>query len=92
MYALAAFLMTCCGSLDQPRVAETLEGTLKFDPRLEGGVWMIRHEGKTYDLHRMPQGFREGVQVEITGQSLREVCCIHMVGIVFEVRTIRKRR
>ena len=82
---LAAWLLATVGLQDPG----TLRGVLKHDPKLEGGVWTLTVDGKVYDLHGDLAAWHDGDRVEIGGQAHPHRVCIHQVGIVFRVATIR---
>lgn len=67
---------------------EVLTGTLERLP-LEGGVWIL-DVGKTrYDLHQVPEGFKAGGRVEVTGRILKDGKCIHQCGVIVDVESLR---
>lgn len=68
----------------------TLIGRLVHQREVEGGVWTLRVDGTTYDLHGLPAGLKDGERVEIQGTLSRERVCFHMVGPVLRVRMIRR--
>ena|SRR5260221_13300620 len=85
MKMLAAGFLTALLSQDPG----TLRGVLRHDAKLEGGVWTLTVDGKVYDLHGDFAGRSDGDRVEVEGQTQPHRVCIHQVGIVFRVATIR---
>jgi len=57
---------------------------------VEGGAWALDVEGCTYDLHGDVTGFKAGDRVKVTGVARPDKACIHMIGVVLEVRKIGK--
>ena len=77
-------------ALDHPAKGLTLKGTLeRLD--LEGGVWILKQGGVTYDLHGKLEGVQAGDAVEVDG-ALAGGACIHMAGKIVQVKAIRKAR
>jgi hypothetical protein len=71
---------------EKPKV---LKGIVEFDPKLEGGVWTMKVDGKVYDLHGDLSACASGKQVEIEGQARPGRACFHMVGTVFSVTSVK---
>jgi hypothetical protein len=67
----------------------TLKGRLEYKD-VSGGAWILKVGGVTYDLHGDLSKFQAGDEVVVTGRVRRDKVCIHQVGIVFEVESIRK--
>jgi uncharacterized Ntn-hydrolase superfamily protein len=65
-----------------------LKGTLERSD-LEGGMWLLKQGGRTYDLHGVPAGFQAGDAVEVEG-VLPGGACIHMHGTILKVLKVRK--
>jgi hypothetical protein len=68
----------------------TLSGSLRHEPRLEGGTWILRSADRDYCLHGVPEGFRDGDRVDVRGRVRADRACIHLAGAVFEVISMRK--
>src|SRR5689334_5703991 len=71
---------------EKPKV---LKGIVKFDPKLEGGVWSLKVDGTVYDLHGDLSACSSGDQVEIEGRARPGRACFHMVGTVFTVTSVK---
>jgi hypothetical protein len=69
----------------------TIKGTLQHID-LEGGVWILKQDGVTYDLHGTLDGFKAGDAVEVDGKLHTGGGCIHMCGKIFKVTAIRAAR
>jgi hypothetical protein len=92
-------LMTACATLvlmagglpaqEAQKGPRILRGTAIHDPKLEGGVWTLKFEGKVYDLHGDLSGCSSGDRVEIEGMAEPGKACVHMVGIVFRVAKVK---
>ena len=66
----------------------TLKGKLeRLD--IEGGVWILKQDKTTYDLHGKIEGFKAGDAVEVEGQADPGGVCVHMCGTIFKVEKIR---
>ncbi len=63
-------------------------GTLRFKD-VEGGVWVLETGRRSYDLHGKLGGFKDGQRVLVTGRIARDRACIHMIGPVIQVESIR---
>lgn len=68
----------------------TLSGKLERKD-VEGGCWILRDHGTTYDLHGDLSGFNDGDEVVVTGQVQTDAACKHMTGTVFKVQSIKKK-
>ena len=90
MLSLLAALSVACAGPEQVS-SDVISGTLRYQ-KIEGGVWTLAYEGKTYDLHGDLRGFKDGDEVVVKGLAQPDRFCIHMVGIVFQVETICARR
>ena len=70
----------------------TFSGILRHLPDLEGGVWTLNVDGTVYDLHGELKGFADGDEVEIRGTVEKDKVCIHGVGTVFRLESVRKKK
>jgi len=70
----------------------TFSGILRHLPDLEGGVWTLKVDGTVYDLHGDLKGFADGDEVEIRGTIEKDKVCIHGVGTVFRLESVRKKK
>ncbi len=87
MGILTAAILVLAGAQD---VDITITGQLRHQRELEGGVWTLRVDGTTYDLHGLPADAKDGERVEIRGTLQRDRVCFHMVGPVLRVRSLRR--
>jgi hypothetical protein len=94
MNILLLLLCVGAGSVAQEgdRKTQTFSGNLRHHKDLEGGVWTLKVEGTVYDLHGDLKGFADGDEVEIRGTVEKDKVCIHQVGTVFRLESVRKRR
>ncbi|HZN38190.1 MAG TPA: DUF1080 domain-containing protein [Planctomycetota bacterium] len=67
----------------------TIRGKLAFRD-VEGGCWTLEDKDTTYDLHGDLQGCKHGDEVEVTGRVAKDKVCVHQVGTIFEVASIRR--
>ena len=67
----------------------TIRGKLAFRD-VEGGCWTLEDKDTTYDLHGDLQGCKHGDEVEVTGRVAKDKACVHQVGTVFDVASIRR--
>lgn len=84
---LLAFILVLLAAQDDP---VTFRGTLRVNPKLEGGVRTLTVNSTTYDLHGMPDVLVDGDVVEVRGTPEPDRVCIHMAGVVFRVASARK--
>lgn len=82
-------LAACLPALQPAQDPGTLRGVLRHDPKLEGGVWTLAVDGRTYDLHGDLTGRADGDRVEVEGTAQPHRVCVHQVGVVFRVARIR---
>ena len=91
-------LLVCMGvgaalaAQEGDRKTQTHSGILRHHPDLEGGVWTLKVDGTVYDLHGELKGFADGDEVEIRGTVEKDKVCIHGVGTVFRLESVRKKK
>ncbi len=74
------------------RKTRMFSGVLRHHKDLEGGAWTLKADGTVYDLHGDLKGFADGDEVEIRGTVEKDTVCIHQVGTLFRLESVRKRK
>lgn len=66
-----------------------ISGTIEFVD-LEGGLWVIRADGATYDPTNLPESYREaGMAIEAEVVLREDVASIGMVGSIVQIVRLR---